>query len=119
MTPWNLNPSIDMRWFIDDPSSVELECQQGTVHWFHGAKLTSPSIENSGDEMNLALRIICHLLVDHISDAGLPEVSQSLREFYEYYKPTECAQRILPEVRQVEAIMGSRVVRPAFTVEGE
>lgn len=108
-----------MGWSVNDQGLVALECQQGTVHWFHGAKLVAPSLESDEEQVNLAMRIVCHILIDYVSDEGLPEACQSLREFYEYYKPTRGLQRYLPEVRQVEAEMGKRLVRPAFSVEGE
>ena len=70
-----------MGWSVNDQGLVALECQQGTVHWFHGAKLVAPSLESDEEQVNLAMRIVCHILIDYVSDEGLPEACQSLASF--------------------------------------
>jgi len=115
--PCNLNRLVDEQWFSEE-RSVEFECRSGGVHWFHGARLVGIPSESSDADAAVTWRLVCHLLIDHIADAGMPEVCQSLRDFYDYYKPAE-EPRYLPEVRSYLAMSGSRTERPAFTVEGE
>ena len=117
--PWNLSPSNEEGWLDADEKSVEFETPQGNVHWFHGAMLVGPDFESREGESGLAWRFLCHLLIDCISDEGIPEVCQSLREFYDYYKPSEATQRYLPDVREREATRGAQLTRESFTVEGE
>lgn len=103
----------------EEASSGDYGYPEGNVHWFHGVRLIGPKLENRETEAWLAWRFLCHLLIDHISDEGIPEVCESLREFYDYYKPAETSQRCLPEVRERMAIRGAQMVRPSFAIEGE
>lgn len=97
----------------------EFECVQGNIHWFHGAKLIGPDGQSPEDEMRLAIKSYCHILVDHISDDGLSEVLQSLVEFYDYYKPSNSPVESLPLIHEMDAFVSSRVVRPSFSFEGD
>ncbi len=117
--PWSLSPPIEHDWSDADEMSLDYECPEGNVHWFHGVRLIGPNIENREDEAGLAWRFLCHLLIDHISDEGIPDVCESLREFYDYYKPAEASRRCLPEMRERMAIRGAQTVRPSFAIEGE
>ena len=116
---WNLSPLNEEGWFDAGERSVEFETPQGDVHWFHGVMLVGPDFGSREGESGLAWRFLCHLLIDCISDEGIPEVCQSLREFYDYYKPSEATQRYLPDVWEREAISGAQLIRESFTVEGE
>jgi hypothetical protein len=116
MTPWNPNRSIDAE---EGVSSLQFECMEGNIHWFHGAKLVGPSLETEEDETNFAMRLLCHLIVDQIPTEGMHEVCQSLQEFYEYYKPAELPQKHLLERRGRDAIMGAHLVRAPFAIDGE
>ena len=117
--PWSLSPLTEEDRLDADEGAFDSECPQGNVRWFHGARLVGPDLDSGEVETRLALRFVCHFLIDYISDEGIPEVCQSLREFYDYYKPCEASQRYLPDVCQREAIRGAQLVRPSFTVEGE
>ena len=116
---WTPSQSNDTGWLGDEAHSVELEGRLGTIHWFHGAKLVGPNPENRESEMGFALRILCHIFIDHISDRGIPEVCESLRESYQYYEVEEGPQKLLTVGRDREAVMGTRQIRTAFTVDGE
>lgn len=89
------------------------------VHWFHGIKLVGPDAIPSEEEFRyFILRFLCHFLIDRIPDEGLSDTCESLREFYDYYKPAVPPPRQL-EVRQRDAIRGMSNEREAFTVAQE
>jgi hypothetical protein len=119
MMPWNPSPLIEEGWLSADERPAEFEPPQSNVHWFHGAMLVGPDFESREGGAGLAWRFLCHLLIDCIADEGIPEVCQSLREFYDYYRPSETMQGYLPEVCEREATRGEQLIRPSFTVEGE
>lgn len=98
---------------------LELECSPGRILHFHGAQLEEPDFINPEDRLKLALRRVCHLLLDRIDDKGLQDVCQSLAEFYVYYRPTEQSQPLLPETRKQRAKNVSHSVSPGFVIEEE
>jgi hypothetical protein len=49
----------------------------------------------------------------------MPEVFQSLGEFYEYYKPVESSYLQVPDSREREAVLIGQEIRPSFVVEGD
>jgi hypothetical protein len=99
------------------------EWSQGNVHWFHGAKLVVPSARDESqcreEQTKLFWRFLCHYFVDQIPDNGIQDVCQSLRDSYDYYRPAEPTQQLLPQSNTRIAKMGVRSVRPEFTVDGE
>jgi hypothetical protein len=115
MTPYSLSP-----WIDDDGENewtLHVECMPGQVFTFNGAELRAPGFVTSDDKVPLALRRVCHFLVDQIDSSGLEEVCRSLAEFYAYYKPTESTPQ-LPYVRK-NVVSCSRSTSPVFVIGEE
>jgi hypothetical protein len=91
----------------------------GHVIYFNGEQLRVPAFDTLEDKWNFLLRRVCHLLLDRIDNRGLQEVCQSLGEFYEFYKPVEATNRLLPESRTRSAELGTRSESPAFVIGEE
>jgi hypothetical protein len=72
---------------------------------------TSPNTQN----VQVALaRGICHLFVDRLPEAALPEVVESLKMMFEFYAATRRPVGALPEPRRVLAakVTGRQERRP-------
>jgi hypothetical protein len=86
----------------------------------HGVKVVFPESQPSQEELNhLILRLLCHFMVDHLPDKGLPEACESLREFCAYY---DSLQPELPRINQsrgIPAQCGERFERPQFSIDEE
>lgn len=114
--PYNLN-----HWsedFDDDEWALHVECDSGQVFTFYGDELRVPGFSTPEDRVAIALRCVCHLLIDQIDTKGLEEVCRSLAEFYEYYRPTEHTPQ-LPDVRRAHAVECSHTTSPAFVIGEE
>jgi hypothetical protein len=99
---------------------LELECRQTGIHWLHGVKFVGPDAEAVVVDESMAYRLICHYLIDYLPERGLAEACESLREFYEYYKPEGLAQNLLStHVEERNAEVSSQIVRRSYTAEGE
>jgi hypothetical protein len=91
---------------------------QPTFRMFHGVKLEMPETEATEDEIRrIFLRMLCHFIVDHIPDAGLPEACESLREFHGYYSGIQFATPLLPQTMERRAVLGERMERPEVQIE--
>jgi hypothetical protein len=98
---------------------LEIECLPGKVFTFHGEELRAPDFSTSEEKLAFVLRRVCHLMLERIDDKGLQDVCQSLAEFYEFYKPRELPQRLLPQVRTRDVAVASRATSPAFLIQEE
>jgi hypothetical protein len=67
----------------------------------------------------ILLRALSHFLVDQVPDPGLPDLCNSLREFWEFYSLPPSRTLMLPTKRQVTARIGERYERPEFHVDEE
>lgn len=97
---------------------LQVECMPGQVFKFYGDELRAPSFGTTDDKVALALRFVCHFLIDQIDNKGLEEVCGSLGEFYAYYRPTEHTPQ-LPYVQRKHAIDCTRSTSPAFVIGEE
>ena len=71
------------------------------------------------DFQPILLRALCHLLVDQVPDLGLPDLCNSLREFWEFYNVPPNRAPMLPVQRRVSARIEGRYERPEFHVDEE
>lgn len=71
------------------------------------------------DAEALKLRLICHVLVDLISDEALPEVLESLQDNFEFYKERRKASSPLATQEKLKFKLGQKQERPAFQIAQE
>jgi hypothetical protein len=90
----------------------------GRVFIFNGDELRAPGFRTAEERVEMALRHVCHFLVDQIDNRGLEEVCRSLAEFYTYYRPTDHTPK-LPQVRTMRAIASCQSTSPAFVIGEE
>ena len=109
---WNDETAVD-DWIF------EIECVPGQIIQFHGEELEAPDFSTVEEKLTAALRRVCHFMVDRIDRRGLQEVCQSLAEFYEYYRPTEPANRLLPATHTRSAAVNPQSVSSAFIIGEE
>ena len=72
------------------------------------------------DAEAVKMRVVCHYLLDLVTDEGLPELFECLTENLEFYKSrqgNEIAQ--LPANSGVRVTFGQRYNRPAFQIAQE
>jgi hypothetical protein len=64
-------------------------------------------------------RLICHALIQHLQDSGLPEARERLAEMVSFYDnpPPTCRQ--LPHGAEVTVTMGPPTIRPVYPVTEE
>ena len=75
---------------------------------------------DSGDAQALQLRVACHYLVDLVSDEGLPELFDCLKDNLEFYKTRESdGSTRLVSSSGVHAKLGQKYDRPAFQLAEE
>lgn len=55
----------------------------------------------------LIRRFACHFLVDLIDDEGLPELSETLADVYDYYRRRAQPLRCLPHAASVQGVWGA------------
>jgi hypothetical protein len=97
---------------------VHVECMPGQLFTFYGDQLRAPDFSTTEDKVAIALRHVCHFLVDQIDKKGLEEVCRSLAEFYSYYRPAEHTPQLI-DVHKKHAIVCSRSTSPAFAIGEE
>ena len=120
MMRWNLDQSLRSRKPEHSAFSLEWECDQPNVSWFHGVSVGTPgSGEASVDATAVYFRMVCHWVLDAISDAGLSEAYQSLGEIYEFYRPTFAIAKPQMPQESTAAVMGDVTERPTFTIDEE
>jgi hypothetical protein len=90
----------------------------GRVFIFNGDELRAPEFGHMEEKVTMALRHVCHFLVDQIDNKGLEDVCRSLAEFYAYYRPDDHTPN-LPDVRTTRAIACYRSTSPAFVIGEE
>jgi len=74
----------------------------------------------SEDSRQLQLRVACHYLLDLVSDRGLPEVLDHLKENLEFYSSRETFEvESAPSQTTVPAKLGLRYHRPTFQLVEE
>ena len=103
-----------------------------TVHWYqdvtgaHFAHFVSFEPNNGQTEPHnyepLWLRVLCHVLINHVPDEGLYEALESLSNIYEFHstiahRSTRLAS--LPETTGTRAKLGEPFQRPAFVISDE
>jgi|GEM_PF-3760682 len=72
----------------------------------------------SEDIESLKLRIACHYLLDLVSDKGLPELLESIREVLDFYEGVQ-SEFSQPVVRTRKCGIGQKYERPVFNIEQE
>jgi hypothetical protein len=112
------NPNLWHDESVADDWTVEIECMPGRVFILNGEELHAPGFRTPEQKVELALRHVCHFLVDQIDNRGLEEVCRSLAEFYAYYRPTDHMPN-LPVARTMRAITSCRSTSPAFMIGEE
>ena len=71
------------------------------------------------DTESLRLRVICHVLLDLISDEALPEILESMKEAFEFYKERPKTDSF-PTVRdKLKFKLGQKQERPIFHIAQE
>jgi hypothetical protein len=117
-TPYSRSPWNDRTG--ENDWTLQVDWWRGKAFCFHGEKLRAPEFPRvEGDDIDFVLRFVCHLLVDRIDKTGLPEVCQSLAEFYKYYQPAEDSTRLLCESRRIDASVRERSTSPPFAIGEE
>jgi hypothetical protein len=101
-----------------DEWMVHVECMPGQAFTFYGDQLRAPDFSTTEDKLGLALRFVCHFLIDQIDNKGLEEVCLSLAEFYSYYRPTDNPPQLF-DVHKKRAIVSSRTTSPVFAIGEE
>ncbi len=75
--------------------------------------------ESSGRNLGRA-RFICHLLVERVPDLGLPELCQSIAEFFEFYSQASSSRLILPgREERVQGVVREVRSTPPFRISGD
>lgn len=66
------------------------------------------------------VRVICHVLVDRLPNAALPELVESLGDMFRFYRDRLAHTAALAEPpRQVRARVAASYDRPTFQIEEE
>ena len=110
---------------LDGGESVGSDCglgwvvSPGAINWLHAAHVDPSSTISDLDSESVLMRFISHLLIDRLPDAGMPDVFQSLGEFYEYYRPIESSYLQAPDSRERAAVLIGQEMRPSFVIEGD
>lgn len=68
---------------------------------------------------NDANRLLCHVLIQHLNDRGLPEAVESLLDVVRFYENPPPPYRVLPEGPSIPVAMEPPIVRPVYPVTEE
>jgi hypothetical protein len=68
---------------------------------------------------SVVARVVCHALIQHLDDRGLPEAVESLSDMVRFYRNPPPAYRVLPQGEPITAEWGETRVRPVFPVMEE
>lgn len=70
------------------------------------------------DDMEWALLLFCHYLVDRIPEEGLIELAESLASIYTFYQNRGLpSQSLLPRATRVNAVVRETMEPPPFELE--
>lgn len=79
--------------------------------------------QETGEEhlepVNAFARFICHLLIERIPDQGLPDVCQSMAEFFEFYSQTPSSRLILRSPDHVAGVVREVRGSATFRISGD
>jgi hypothetical protein len=64
-------------------------------------------------------RLLCHALVQHLQDRGLPEAVERLSDMVGFYENPPPPYRVLPQGPPIIATIGQTIVRPVYPVTEE
>jgi len=65
-------------------------------------------------------KLLCHKIVDHISEAGMPELCESMAEIYDFdFKRTQYRPQALLSPASIPAKHGISYQRPEFHIAEE
>jgi hypothetical protein len=67
----------------------------------------------------IMVRLLCHALLQRLSDKGLPEAVESLADMVEFYQNPPRPYRVLPQGESVTGQWGETRVRPVYPVKEE
>ena len=116
MRQWSLNLS---------PSLHEPALTVTLRNATHGGRVLHSITYWTADEVNsaiqpaLAIRILCHALIDRLPEASFPELLEMLRNIYEFYQEPQYAPALPSAPISVEAQLSRTYVRPAIEIEEE
>lgn len=86
----------------------------------HQVRVNLDDIDVTGKVPTVPLvRLLCHLLVDHIPDRGVPELCESLGGMYEFYAIAPEHPPLLPRQQRITGVRGRSYERPEFHIEEE
>lgn len=93
----------------------------GETQVMHGVQFRLPQTsEDAADFQPVLLRILCHVLVDQVSDRGLQDVCEALGESVEFYlPPVETIHRLPEPESEFKLRLGPSQVRPEFVIDDE
>lgn len=65
-------------------------------------------------------KLLCHKIVDHISEQGMPELCESMADIYDFdLKRAQYQHQALPHRESVPAKLGKSYQRPSFQITEE
>lgn len=110
MKPWSLGPFPEEFHASWRYPTAEGKAFHSFTYLHEVTDKAQPSLPTA-----LAIRIVCHMLVDHIPEAGLREILESLGTAYEFHRlqPTQ-AVAPLPQRVSVPIKRGKTYERPSF-----
>jgi hypothetical protein len=114
--PWNLRISrpSDTQG-IESPIAARWNYSTTAVEISHRVTFRPKGPLDAFSEDNWQMRLISHLLVDMIPDAGLTEMWDALADTWERHEPLgPSAQKIASLVRRTAVKAGRRYERPTF-----
>lgn len=116
-TQWALGP-----FDLSQQSGISINWQQETAgaKFLHRVELGTTA-GAPGYETGIALRVLCHYLINNIPDEGLAELCQSIADIHDYYITRAHHLRSLPLPSRdvLKAKSGATYERPAFGLAEE
>ena len=117
MTLWNqcrLQETTARGDELDNELTFDLTTDSST-----SAYIARPEIAGyRPDDMEWALLLCCHWLIDRIPEEGLVELAESLASIYSFYQTRSLPSRpSLPRMTRVKAVVRDTIERPPFELE--
>jgi hypothetical protein len=116
--PWNLRISrLSDTEGVEPPIAARWRYSTTSADISHHLTFRPKGPLDEFSEGNLQMRLISHLLVDMIPDAGIPDMWEALADIWERHEPLgPSANKLMALVRRTPIKAGRRYERPTFPV---
>jgi hypothetical protein len=121
--PWNWSAKITNPWQKYEAPELCLGWQRevsgGNISHAITYQIPETALQTEDTEA-MRLRFVCHVLLDLISDKGLPELFESIKDNLEFYEKRQQEEApLLPAGSGIRFKIGEKYERPVFQVAQE